>query len=227
MEASAKELAETSPSDVLPEVSTILTDTSTASTPAEVPTKVPLDTSSTDAVGGAGTKDPEEMTSEERSEFAAKCKEIGNRGFKIGDWAYAIVAYEEGIRYLRYAPGEEGAFPSGYDHGGSDRVESDMRLAVLLFNNLAAALLKLGEDRKAVECCSQVLEFDATNTKALFRLGQAQLALGEHDAALEALGRVLKLEPLNHEAAQLKRSVELDSKSAVRKEKAMFAKMLA
>ena len=30
-------------------------------------------------------EEPEEMTTEERSEFAEKCKNIGNRGFQVQD----------------------------------------------------------------------------------------------------------------------------------------------
>ncbi len=37
-------------------------------------------------------EEPEEMTTEERSEFAEKCKNIGNRGFQVQDlvcpWMY-------------------------------------------------------------------------------------------------------------------------------------------
>ena len=57
-----------------------------------------------------GVKEPRDMTVVERSAFAAKCEGIGNRGFQAEDWAYAIHAYEEGIRYLQFQPCDKARF---------------------------------------------------------------------------------------------------------------------
>eukprot|EP00928_Gymnodinium_smaydae_P029608 TRINITY_DN22251_c0_g1_i1.p1 TRINITY_DN22251_c0_g1~~TRINITY_DN22251_c0_g1_i1.p1 ORF type:complete len:221 (+),score=50.19 TRINITY_DN22251_c0_g1_i1:169-831(+) len=172
-------------------------------------------------------KQPSEMTVEERSAFAVKCKDIGNRGFKSEDWAYAVLAYEEGIRYLQYEPGEDGVPSADFDHGGADRLESDAKLVATLFSNLAAAKLKMGDASGALEACSQALVFDDRNVKLYFRRGQAHLALGNHDAVHEAIAKVLELDPSNKEAEGLKRSVATAEKRSLQQEKALFAKMLA
>merc|ERR1719352_2181754 len=148
-------------------------------------------------------KEPEEMTIIERSAFAAKCKDIGNRGFKEGDWAYAVLAYQEGIRYLQWQPcTKDGQEMPGYDHGGEEQVTSDMKLACMLFTNLAAPQLKMGEAREAMVSCSRALDFDPSNIKALYRMGQAQLALGDYDALLQSVEGLLTLEPDNADAKQ-------------------------
>lgn len=114
----------------------------------------------------ASLKPPEAMTVEERSAFAAKCKDIGNRGFKTGEWEYAALAYEEGLRYLQFAPGEQGCVDTNFDHGGAERLANDATMVAALSLNLAAVMLKIGEERRAVELCSQALSFDATSAKA-------------------------------------------------------------
>mmetsp|Transcript_28663 Transcript_28663/g.72647 ORF Transcript_28663/g.72647 Transcript_28663/m.72647 type:complete len:216 (-) Transcript_28663:87-734(-) len=171
-------------------------------------------------------KQPEEMTVQERSAFATRCKEIGNRGFKAGDWAYSALAYEEGLRYLQYEPGKEGVPDSKFDHGGADRLENDMRLVLSFFLNLAAVMLKVGEDRRAEKFCSQAIAFDADNIKAHFRRAQALLAQGDYEGALRDVARVLELDPTNREVAAVQRSAEAGLRNAVQQEKAMFAKML-
>ena len=42
-------------------------------------------------------EEPEEMTTEERSEFAEKCKNIGNRGFQVQDLERFFLGKNEGL----------------------------------------------------------------------------------------------------------------------------------
>lgn len=42
-------------------------------------------------------EEPEEMTTEERSEFAEKCKNIGNRGFQAQDLVGFFLGLGEGV----------------------------------------------------------------------------------------------------------------------------------
>eukprot|EP00929_Paragymnodinium_shiwhaense_P017260 TRINITY_DN126333_c0_g1_i1.p1 TRINITY_DN126333_c0_g1~~TRINITY_DN126333_c0_g1_i1.p1 ORF type:complete len:204 (-),score=53.27 TRINITY_DN126333_c0_g1_i1:93-704(-) len=171
-------------------------------------------------------KEPEEMTAEERSKHALKCKEIGNGGMKTGDWVYALFAYQEGIRYLEYAPGREGRIAPEFDHGGAEQLQRDQDLLVLLCINCAAALLKLGEESRAINYCMQALVFEPANIKAIFRAGQAHLALGNFSPAADAAKRVLELEPSNRDALQLQRTAEAKLKASEKQEKALFSKML-
>jgi tetratricopeptide (TPR) repeat protein len=63
--------------------------------------------------------------------------------------------------------------------------EEKQQVQVAVLNNLAAVLLKQHNYTLAVTKCQQVLELDARQTKAMYRLAQAQLALHEYDAALK------------------------------------------
>lgn len=174
----------------------------------------------------ASLKPPEAMTVEERSAFAAKCKDIGNRGFKTGEWEYAALAYEEGLRYLQFAPGEQGCVDTNFDHGGAERLANDATMVAALSLNLAAVMLKVGEERRAVELCSQALSFDATSAKAHYRRAQALLALGDCDGAVLDAARAVELDPTCREALLLQQSAAAAERTSVQQEKAMFAKML-
>eukprot|EP00931_Biecheleriopsis_adriatica_P124210 TRINITY_DN99318_c0_g1_i1.p1 TRINITY_DN99318_c0_g1~~TRINITY_DN99318_c0_g1_i1.p1 ORF type:complete len:210 (-),score=57.78 TRINITY_DN99318_c0_g1_i1:51-680(-) len=182
--------------------------------------------STEDAMEQDAPKQPEEMTAEERSQFAAKCKDIGNGGFKKGDWEYANFAYQEGIRYLQYMPYDSQWAPKAdFDHGGEDHLKKDSALAVTLFSNLAATMLKMDQPQQALGHSRNALAFEPNHVKSLFRAGQAHLALGEHELALEAADRILELEPGNSEATKLKGSAQRCEKMAREKQKAMCSKM--
>ncbi|CAK0788171.1 unnamed protein product [Prorocentrum cordatum] len=93
-------------------------------------------------------KQPEEMTQQERSDFALRCKEVGNRGFKAGEWDYAILSYQEGLRYLQYAPHDAEFQPDrSFDHGGEAGLARDMALAVDLYNNLCHRTVRGAAER--------------------------------------------------------------------------------
>ncbi|CAE7422520.1 PPID [Symbiodinium natans] len=167
------------------------------------------------------------MTPSERWAFACRCKEIGNRGFKASDWEYAMLAYQEGLRYLEYVPhGREMQPVPGLDHGGAEQLDKDMSLAVTLFSNLGAVSLKLEDPHQALHYTEKALRFDAAHVKSHFRRSQAFLALGEHSQALAAAEEVLRQEPKNAEAVGLKSAAAQGLQIARRKEKALFSKML-
>ncbi|CAJ1376063.1 unnamed protein product [Effrenium voratum] len=174
------------------------------------------------ATGLDRPKEPEEMTALERAAFAERCREIGSRGFKAGDWQYAALAYSEGLRYLEYEPhdGEMQPDPS-FDHGGKAQLDKDMALAVTLFSNLAAVTLKLEEPRDALDYAEKALRFDPRHAKAALHRANALLALGDYQAA-KAAAQALEPEISAKVAAQAERAL----REAKRQEKAFFSKML-
>jgi peptidylprolyl isomerase len=180
-------------------------------------------------------KDPEEMTAEERSEFATKQKELGTEAFKAQSWDAAAAAYAEGARYITFGQRQRssccGPTKTCQDHGdGMDEDvpalgDEDKKLALALLTNCAMARLKSNEPELAVSTCDKALEFDPENVKAIFRRGKARLALHEHDAAVQDAAAVLKLEPDNKDAETLRKQAELEKKREKVKQKALYSKM--
>uniref|UniRef100_A0A7S2VL02 Uncharacterized protein n=1 Tax=Zooxanthella nutricula TaxID=1333877 RepID=A0A7S2VL02_9DINO len=137
-----------------------------------------------------------------------------------------MLAWEEGLRYLQYEPGADGAPDPAFDHGGAALVERDTQLAAALCCNMAAALLKTGEDRKAADFCCQALTFDPGNFKAIVRRAQALVNLGEYEVALQDVQRGLEIDPACKEAAALRRSIDAGVRRAQVRERELFAKMM-
>lgn len=59
----------------------------------------------------------------------------------------------------------------------------------------AACHLKLSKSSEAAADCSEVLERDPRNVKALFRLGQALVGLKDYEEAIKQLKQAAELEP--------------------------------
>lgn len=207
--------------------------------PPKIPPKATLDFEVELFEWREKVKEPDDMTPEERSAYAAQQKDLGNAAFGKQDWIAAISAYDEGARYITFGQGNDGGGhghshshghgPCSGDHGGGDEEpelsEDDKKLAIALLCNGAMAKLKVNEPDGAKFDCGKALEFDPANVKALFRRGKAKLALGEHDAAMEDVNRVLELDSTNKDAETLKRQAELEKKKQKQKEKAMCSKM--
>lgn len=188
-------------------------------------------------------KEPYEMDAKERSEYAAKHKDIGNAAFGKQEWAMAVEAYEEGAKYITH---KEDDFGGGRHGGGActtgccdddddmdvdcenapaELSDEDKKLALALLSNLAAAQLKLNDADRAVGNCSKALGYDDCNVKALFRRAQAKLALGEFAGAVSDANRVLELDKENKPAEQLIQKAGIAEKQAKKKEKALYSKM--
>jgi peptidylprolyl isomerase len=170
-------------------------------------------------------KEPEEMTVVERSKHVQKCKLLGNNAFKQQDWPFAVYAYEEGIKYISYEPGRDGIRDINFDHGGAEQLEEDHHLLVALLTNLAACYLKVGDESRAADRCTEALNLQPENMKALFRRSQARFALGDWDRVMADVSRMLELEPQNKAVEQMRRSAEVEMKKGEKKSKAMFSKM--
>jgi len=179
-------------------------------------------------------KKPDEMSAEERSEYAMKQKEVGTEAFKAQDWNDAISAYAKGCRYITHGQGDSSSGVSGMccdDVACPDNTpkaemgDEDKKLAIALLTNCAMARLRLGDPALAKFDCSKALEFDPKNVKAFFRRAKAKFALGEHDAAMEDAAAVLDLEPDNKDADTLRKQAETEKRKSKQKEKAVYSKM--
>ena len=76
-----------------------------------------------------------------------------------------------------------------------------------LLLNLAQVHLKLNEPKLAIPACTNVLEIDARNTKALYRRAVAYESLGQYGDATEDLKVAFSLEPEDKAIARLMRRI--------------------
>ncbi|XP_024944752.1 peptidyl-prolyl cis-trans isomerase D isoform X2 [Cephus cinctus] len=113
--------------------------------------------------------------------YTNKFTDSGNYYFGQNNYVDAGRKYKKALRYHEWArtlknlPDEEG--------------QSFIENKIVIMLNLAAANLKLRKHRDALNLCNEVLQMDKSNSKALFRRGQAYMGLNEYNLGLEDLKR--------------------------------------
>nr|CAD7453073.1 unnamed protein product [Timema tahoe] len=165
---------------------------------------------------------------------ASKRKVIGNRKRERGNWWYtrqehtlAIQCYRRALDFLDESTGE--AYVDD-DPGKNKTSEEDLnslledRLKV--YNNLAAAQMKIKAYDAALQSVENVLRCQPENVKALFRKGKIMSAKGDNAGAVEAVRKASQLEPDSKMIRQeLLRLVSLRNEDN-KLEKNLYKKML-
>ncbi|KAG5481281.1 hypothetical protein CUR178_06515 [Leishmania enriettii] len=145
-----------------------------------------------------------------------KRKNSGNDAFKAGDLDLAERFYRRAMEFV------------GQDYGfdGADKLEC-RRVRIGVMGNLAQVLLMRNKYTESAEFSRKVLDLDAKNTKALFRLAKAQDGLQEWEEASKCVNDILAIEPGNADAAILKMRLQQERRDFDHKQKSLFKKMFA
>nr|CAG4650315.1 EOG090X09NR [Sida crystallina] len=153
------------------------------------------------------TKEPWQMNESEKLEALPKLKEQGNQLYKDGKIGDAAKAYSQGLGIieqllLREKPGDE------------EWTQLDSKKIPFLLNYSQCQLI-LGNYYDVIEQCSQVLQRQPENVKALYRRGLAHVKVWNPTEAENDLKRVIDLD------SSLKTAVktELSKLEEVRKHK--------
>jgi len=92
--------------------------------------------------------------------------------------------------------------------------------------NVAMCHLKLGDTTAAIQSCTELLQEDPQNEKALYRRAMAHMADGHYPAAEADLKCCVTANPGNQEARRLLQQCKVEAKQRAASEKGMYAKML-
>ncbi|KAF7234217.1 hypothetical protein EG68_12321 [Paragonimus skrjabini miyazakii] len=147
----------------------------------------------------------------EQMSYADSLKSKANENLKASKFSVAIELYKRLDEDLPYVLANGVA---------EQKTLTELTTAVQL--NLALAYLKLGDAQSCTEKCKKVLENNASNEKALFRLGQACLLRKDHEDAAIYFRRVVSNNPKNTAAVSQLRYCEEAIQSAKDKERKMF-----
>ncbi|KAM6923534.1 peptidyl-prolyl cis-trans isomerase D [Xenentodon cancila] len=148
---------------------------------------------------------------------AEDVKNIGNSLFKGQNWKAAVNKYSKALRYLEMS-------------GDLLEEEAQKKLeptVVSCFLNTAACNLKMQLWQDALDSCSEALELNEANTKALFRRAQAWQGLKEFDKALADLKKAQEIAPEDKAITNEMKKVHLKIQEEKEKEKKIYAKMFA
>ncbi|KAL3315443.1 Peptidyl-prolyl cis-trans isomerase fkbp8 [Cichlidogyrus casuarinus] len=139
--------------------------------------------------------------------MADKKRAKGNFYFRRDEFPFASNCYDKALSLLTTNP------------NGEDSPEK-RDLVIKLLNNLAATQLRLSAYDSAIKSCDELLSFEPTNHKALYRKAKAHLSLGDTCEAIKLLDHVLKLVP----SSQLAKSELERATRAIQQERKQFAK---
>ncbi|XP_030396263.1 peptidyl-prolyl cis-trans isomerase FKBP8 [Gopherus evgoodei] len=161
--------------------------------------------------------DLELLRGSEKIQLANRKRERGNFYYQQADYVLAINSYDIALKTIDSS--------SKVDYSPEEEAEL-LEVKVKCLNNLAASQLKLDHYEAALRSCTQVLEHQPENIKALFRKGKVLAQQGEYNEAIPLLKAALKLEPSNKTIhAELSKLVKkhVEQKNM---ETAMYRKML-
>ncbi|KAK3828339.1 MAG: hypothetical protein J3Q66DRAFT_322439 [Benniella sp.] len=136
-------------------------------------------------------------TIEEKVAAALANKDLGNEAFKEGKLVDALRLYHVAVLGLAGLDNQMAGLPmmsQMHPQEGAatetQKNEINEQLSVI-YANMAACHLKKKTFERAIDVCNKALKYNAKNTKATFRRGQAKLALGDLTGAetdFESLG---------------------------------------
>lgn len=127
------------------------------------------------------------MTDTEKTDLVPRLKDEGNALFKAGEHSAAAVKYHEAIDYLESLSLKEKPHSDEWDVIETNKVP-------LLLNYAQCKLLDK-EYADVVRYTTQVLDFDESNVKALYRRGRAYAASWAESEAVRDLRRAASLDP--------------------------------
>ena len=145
------------------------------------------------------------LRSNEVLPYVLKRKQQGNEYYKAGELSKAMHEYKSCIKAISFV---------------DDPIyKEDLRtLAVQLTGNLAAAHLGLNNYRRVIKYCTQVLEADPKNEKALYRRALALKTYPERlEEARKDLGEAIRINP---KSKQLREAFDAVSEEVKNKRKA-------
>ncbi|CCD12923.1 unnamed protein product [Trypanosoma congolense IL3000] len=142
----------------------------------------------------------------------------GNDAIRAGNLRAAEQKYRRALEFVETDSGFKGE---------DDGLPEARKARVVLWGNLAQALLGQRSYQECVRYCNKVLEVEAGNAKALFRRAKAYDAQGDWDEAKRDLDAILAADPQNADALALLRRVQEERKAYDKKQREVFKKMFS
>ncbi|XP_047972681.1 peptidyl-prolyl cis-trans isomerase FKBP62-like [Salvia hispanica] len=161
-------------------------------------------------------KESWDMNNEEKIAASGKKKEEGNIWFRAGKYERASQRYEKAVGFIVY----------DLSFSEEEKEQAKVLKASCNLNN-AACKLKLKDYKEAKNLCSEVLEADANNVKALYRRAQAYINLVEFELAKKDIKKALEIDPNNRDVKLGYKTLMEKVKEYNRKEAQFYGSMIA
>ncbi|KAL1194387.1 Peptidyl-prolyl cis-trans isomerase FKBP62 [Cardamine amara subsp. amara] len=160
-------------------------------------------------------KRPREMSNEEKIETANRKKEEGNLLYKNQKYQQAAKKYNKAAECI-----ERGSFK-----GDEETQVKALRVSCLL--NGAACSLKLKDFLETICLCTEVLDIEFQNVKALYRRAQSYIEMGDFNSAEMDIKKALEADPENREVKSLYRTLKESKAESNNRDAKLYVNMLA
>ncbi|KAG7585289.1 FKBP-type peptidyl-prolyl cis-trans isomerase domain [Arabidopsis thaliana x Arabidopsis arenosa] len=160
-------------------------------------------------------KTPREMNNEEKIEAANRKKEEGNLLYKNQKYQRAAKKYSKAAECI-----ENGKFEG-------DEEKQVKALRVSCFLNGAACSLKLKNFLETTILCSEVLDIEFQNVKALYRRAQSYIEVGDLISAEMDIKKALEADPENREVKSLYKTLKFAKAESDRRDAKLYANMFS
>ncbi|XP_031618502.1 peptidyl-prolyl cis-trans isomerase FKBP8 [Contarinia nasturtii] len=151
-------------------------------------------------------------------------RERGNFWYDRAEYNLAIQLYRRSLEYLDDTDKYVGD-NSKMDEFTNDQLQELLETRVKVYNNLAAAQMKISAFDVALVSVDNVLRCQPENVKALFRKGKILEAKGDIKAAIPVLQKAAILDADSRAIQQLLSKCIMKSRREARNEKDMYQKM--
>lgn len=162
-------------------------------------------------------KDLEEVTIDERLKIGNSKRERGNWWYSRGDNTSAIQCYRRALEYLDTENETE--------TDSADKLQEVLDDRLKVYNNMAAAQMKIEAYDAALKSIDLVLRCQKDNVKAIYRKAKILAATMKINEAVALLERALHLDPSSKIIQQDLARLQARRKLEVQKEKSLYKKM--
>jgi len=176
------------------------------------------DVNDTESDSASSDIDKEENLQISQSIFQAESfKDLGNESFKASNYNEALKSYESALSSLKAHVDKKPPLISEEEH------RSMTNLLISLHGNKAMVMIKQEDWFNAIKSATQVLKYEDTNVKALFRRGVGYFRCGQLEDAKSDLQKVISLDPTNVTAKKELADVLKAIKEHEKKQKAVYS----
>jgi len=165
--------------------------------------------------------DIESLPLTQRKEIGNRKKERGNYWYARKDHTLAIQCYRRALEYL-----DDHGIPGENQKESVEEVHSLLDDRIKVYNNLAAAQLKIKAFEAALQSVDNVLRCQPQNVKALFRKGKIMAEKGETEEAISLLKKALTIEPDNVQTKNELNQLLAKQKKDTAQQRNLYKKML-
>jgi len=159
----------------------------------------------------------------QRKQIGNKKKERGNWWYLRGENHFAAQCYKKALEFLDFYVEGSDNLPGNDGPDVNELLDDRMKV----YNNMAAAQMKLEQYDAALSSVDKVIKCQPNNTKALFRKGKILYIKNNIEESVDCMKKALDSDPNESEIRAELIKIQTKLKADIEVEKKLYRKMLS